>query len=414
MTGSKFARHISRDEIVEIVCELVRQNTVNPPGNEYLCKETVTRALAQLGMEVAYYEKEPGRTNIVGRIGRGTKSIGFVSHMDVVPPGELEQWQTPPFEPTIKDGRIYGRGTSDMKAGIAASVYAAEAIRRAGVALNGSVEISGTVDEESGGFAGVAWLAKHGRIGADRTDAVIIGEPTDADGIMLGHRGVYWFEVTTRGSIGHGSMPQLAVNAIDMMAEFIHEVNHSLKPRLAGRVTAMPVEPATSRQPTVNLNAIAGGQPVEQVQTPCVPDRCTAVFDRRFLPEERFPDVRAEIVELLEGIAKRDSRFRYELRDLMHVEPVVGNPTGRLATAAAGAIRDVTGLPEPAVIHSPGTYDHKHVLRRAGIAQCIAYGPGRLVLAHQPDEYVAVGDLLTATKIMALLAMRLLGTAERA
>src|SRR5215475_9846584 len=106
---SKFAKHVSPDEIVEIVCELVRQDTVNPPGNEYLCKEIVTRSLEALGMEIAYYAKEPGRTNIVGRIGQGAKSIGFVSHMDVVPPGGLEQWEAPPFEPTIIDERIYGR-----------------------------------------------------------------------------------------------------------------------------------------------------------------------------------------------------------------------------------------------------------------------------------------------------------------
>ena len=100
--SSKFVKHVDRDEIVRIVCELVRQNTVNPPGNEYLCKDIVTECMRSLGMEISYYEKEPGRTNIVGRIGTGSKSIGFVSHMDVVPPGELDQWNTPPFEPTIK------------------------------------------------------------------------------------------------------------------------------------------------------------------------------------------------------------------------------------------------------------------------------------------------------------------------
>src|SRR2546423_15136239 len=98
---SKFAKHVDRDEIVNIVCDLVRQDTVNPPGNEYLCKETVSRCMESLGMEVSYYEKEPGRTNVVGKIGRGAKSIGFVSHMDVVPPCELEQWTTPRFEPTF-------------------------------------------------------------------------------------------------------------------------------------------------------------------------------------------------------------------------------------------------------------------------------------------------------------------------
>ena len=124
---SKFAKHVNRDEIVGIVCDLVRQNTVNPPGNEYLCKEIVSRCIQSLGMEVSYYEKEPGRTNVVGRIGSGSKSIGFVSHMDVVPPGELEQWNTPPFEPTITDGRIYGRGTLDDKGSFACAYSACKA-----------------------------------------------------------------------------------------------------------------------------------------------------------------------------------------------------------------------------------------------------------------------------------------------
>ena len=112
---SKFSQYVDRDEIVRIVCELVRHNTVNPPGNEHLCKAIVTECMESLGMEVSYHEKEPGRTNVVGRIGKGEKSIGFVSHMDVVPPGEIDQWNTPPFEPTINDGRIYGRGTLDDK-----------------------------------------------------------------------------------------------------------------------------------------------------------------------------------------------------------------------------------------------------------------------------------------------------------
>src|SRR5215467_8053658 len=97
---SKFEKHVSRDEIVHIVSELVRHDTVNPPGNEYLCREIVTACMQSLGMEVSYHEKQPGRTNIVGKTGTGKKSISFVSHMDVVPPGEIDQWKTPPFEPT--------------------------------------------------------------------------------------------------------------------------------------------------------------------------------------------------------------------------------------------------------------------------------------------------------------------------
>jgi succinyl-diaminopimelate desuccinylase len=134
-----------------------------------------------------------------------------------------------------------------------------------------------------------------------------------------------------------------------------------------------------------------------------VPDRCTAIFDRRFIHEETFEDVRAEIVQLLDaqGVA-------YELKDLMRVDPLLGDAGGELARAAAQAIREVVGSDAQFIV-SPGTYDQKHVVRRAGIHECIAFGPGRLVLAHQPDEYVAVADLVTATKVMALLTLRLLG-----
>jgi succinyl-diaminopimelate desuccinylase len=127
------------------------------------------------------------------------------------------------------------------------------------------------------------------------------------------------------------------------------------------------------------------------------------MFDRRFIHEESFYEVRAEIVRLLEaqGVA-------YDLEDVMRVDPLLGDANGVLARAAAGCIRDALEV-EPRFIASPGTFDEKHVVRRAGIAECIAYGPGRLVLAHQPDEYVSVEDLTSATKVMALLTLRLLG-----
>jgi succinyl-diaminopimelate desuccinylase len=134
-----------------------------------------------------------------------------------------------------------------------------------------------------------------------------------------------------------------------------------------------------------------------------VPDRCTAIFDRRFIHEESFDQVRDEIVRVLDGLG-----VAYELRDLMRVDPLLGDRHATLPQTAADAIRDALGQ-EPSFISSPGTYDQKHVVRRAGITECIAYGPGRLVLAHQPDENVAVADLVGSAKVMALLALRLLG-----
>ncbi|MBV9355460.1 MAG: M20/M25/M40 family metallo-hydrolase, partial [Chloroflexi bacterium] len=297
---------------------------------------------------------------------------------------------------------------SDQKAGIAASVYAVEAIRRSGVPIAGNVEQSATVDEESGGFAGVAWLCDQGLIRRDRQYAVVITEPLDPERIGIGHRGVYWFEVSTLGRVGHGSMPGLAVDAIDHMNRVLHAVDARLRPRLAARRTAAPVEPPSARQPTISVNALHGGQPLGTSQTPCVPDRCTAIFDRRFLHEEPFDNVRGEVVELLERLRLQDDRFRYELRDLMRVDPLLGDPNGTLAQTTAGAIEDVVDR-RAAFVVSPGTFDQKHVVRRAGIAECIGYGPGRLILAHQPNEHIALDDLRVGTRVLAVLTLRLLG-----
>ena len=244
-----------------------------------------------------------------------------------------------------------------------------------------------TADEESGGFAGVAWLADHGYLSRARQHYVVITEPLDPERVCIGHRGVYWFELTTLGRVGHGSMPSLAVNAAEAMAQLIRVIDTELKPRLAERHSRAPVEPPEARQPSINLNALHAGQALGGWQTPCVPDRCTAVFDRRFIHEEQFDDVKREIVELLER-----QGIPYELRDVMRVDPLLLDQGLEFAAETARAIADA--LDTRAELHRQSrTFDQKHVVRRAGIEQCIGYGPGRLVLAHQPDEYVAVDDL---------------------
>jgi succinyl-diaminopimelate desuccinylase len=406
------------DEMVAFTADMLRVPTVNPPGDAYVeCAELIGRKLEAFGFTVDYPiadgrpEHTPAhpRMNVVGlRQGRSLRPLVHLNgHFDVVP--AAAGWTVDPFGGLVRDGRIYGRGSSDMKAGITAAIFAAEAIRRAGIPLHGSVEISGTVDEESGGFAGMAWLAQQGRVAADRTDAVIITEPTDTDRIYIGHRGVYWFEVTTRGRIAHGSMPFLGVNAIEQMGVVLEEIRHRLLPTLQARTTAAPVMPPGARHATLNINGIAGGQPVDGIQTPCVADVCRAVFDRRFLVEEGFEATRAEIVALLERAAHASPELAYELRDLMIVHPV-RTPDGATVVAALdAAVQAVLGRPAM-LAASPGTYDHKHVDRIAGVPNCVAYGPGILDLAHQPDEYCVIADLVHATKVLALALLSLTGS----
>jgi succinyl-diaminopimelate desuccinylase len=400
------------DDMVAFTRALVRIPTVNPPGDCYAeCAALIADKLQELGYRVETlgadglpeHTSENPRMNVIGRLGaKDALALHFNGHYDVVPPGA--GWTLDPFGADLRDARIYGRGSCDQKAGIAASMYAVEAVRRAGIELRGAVEQSATADEESGGFAGVAWLCDSGRLHRTRQRWVVITEPLDPERVCIGHRGVYWFEVTTLGHVGHGSMPGLAVNAAEQMARLVHALETELKPALALRQSSAPVEPPQARHPSLNLNAIHAGQAPGGWQTPTVPDRCTAMFDRRFIHEEQFDEVRAEIVAVLDK-----QSVAFELRDVMRVDPLLGDAGGALAQTVAGAIHDALRV-EPSFISSPGTYDHKHVVRRAGIDECVAYGPGRLVLAHQPDEYVAVADLIAAAKVMALLTLRLLAS----
>jgi succinyl-diaminopimelate desuccinylase len=406
------------NEAVAFTTELIRVPTVNPPGEAYEdCAHLIGAHLERSEFEVEYFAAEGRpehtrthpRLNVVGtRRGRALHPMVHLNgHFDVVPAGD--GWARDPFGGEVCDGRIYGRGSCDMKAGISAALFAVEGIRRAGIELNGSVEISGTVDEESGGFAGVAWLAEHGRLSAARTDYVIIPEPLYVDRICIGHRGVYWFEVLTRGRIAHGSMPFLGTSAIDHMGVLLDRFQRELLPRLASRTTEVPVIPPGARHATLNVNGIVGGQLVGGIQTPCVADTCRAVFDRRFLLEEGFDDTKLEIVEMLDAIAVEMPEFRYELKDLMVVHPV-RTPEGSPVVAALDrALHRVLGR-SGGLVASPGTYDQKHFARIAGVPHCVAYGPGILDLAHQPDEYCNVEDLVNATKVIALALLELTGT----
>src|SRR5258706_3593383 len=284
---SKFAKHVNRDEIVGIVCDLVRQNTVNPPGNEYLCKEIVSRCMQSLGMEVSYYEKEAGRTNVVGRIGSGSKSIGFDSHMDVVPPGELEQWNTPPFEPTITDGRIYGRGTLDDKGSFACAFSACKAFLAEHPDFDGTIYLIAAADEEMGSELGIIYLVEECGL---RFDVAIIPDGCRMDLSIYGEKGILWVEIASAGIQAHGSTPEIGRNAIVPLAELLAEIK--------GLDLGGKFDPAFDGW-TMNIGTIQGGS-----STNTVPAMARATIDFRLPGGIGKQDVLAKIDEKVATVLK--------------------------------------------------------------------------------------------------------------
>src|SRR5690606_35032740 len=179
-------------------------------------------------------------------------------------------------------------------------------------------EISGTADEESGGYGGVAYLAGKGFFSKPRVDHVIIPEPLNKDCICLGHRGVWWAKIETRGRIAHGSMPFLGDCAVRHMGAVLNAFECELIPALAARRTAMPVIPPGARSSTLNINSIHGGQgeDYDGLPSPCVPDSARMVIDRRFLMEEKIEDVKAEVIGILDRLAAERKDFSYAIEYL--------------------------------------------------------------------------------------------------
>ncbi|MBS3649638.1 acetylornithine deacetylase/succinyl-diaminopimelate desuccinylase family protein [Pseudaminobacter sp. 19-2017] len=411
-----------REDLVSLTLELIRFPTVNPPGEAYRpCAEHIGARLGEGGFAIEYIRAEgaPGdsdrypRTNIVARREGelAGPTVHFNGHIDVVEPGQ--GWSLDPFKGVVRDGRVYGRGACDMKGGLAAAIIAAETYIDLNPSFPGAIEISGTVDEESGGFGGVAWLASRGYFSKPRVDHVIIPEPLNKDRICLGHRGVWWAEIETKGEIAHGSMPFLGDCAVRHMSAVVAAFEAELFPLLEAKRTRMPVVPEGARRSTLNLNSVHGGQTDDfrpGLPSPNVPDSCRLMIDRRYLLEEHPDEVKDEVISILEGLRRSRPRFDYEIRDIMEVRPLMTEPDAPVAAALAHGIRAVFDR-EPDYVISPGTYDQKHVARIGQLYDCVAYGPGILDLAHRPDEWVGIDDMVESAQVMAIgLDLLLRGT----
>ena len=407
-----------RDELVSLTCDLVKIPTTNPPGENYRdCARYIGERLARRGFKVRYIRAEGAigdserypRENVIARhpSGRNGPCVHFNSHIDVVETGS--GWKFDPFAATVANGRIYGRGTCDMKGGLAASIIAVEALLETMPDLPGCIEISGTADEESGGYGGVAYLAELGLFSKPAVDHVIIPEPLNKNRVCLGHRGVWWAEIETFGRIAHGSMPFLGESAIRHMSAVLDVFERDLFPSLKTKHTDMPVVPDGAKESTININSLHGGQDEghDGLPVPIVAESCRMVIDRRFLIEESLIEVKEEVHTMLEALSRTRTGFRYNVRDLFEVLPSMTDENAPVVRSVASAIEQVLGEPAQFVV-SPGTYDQKHIDRIGRLKHCIAYGPGILDLAHQPDEYVVIDDMIDSAKVMALAAHSLL------
>jgi succinyl-diaminopimelate desuccinylase len=393
---------IDEGELVELTRELIRIPSVVRPGEagatEAAVAAHVERWLRREGFEVEVHEVAPGRPNVLAWVGEASgPSLLLEGHTDVVTEGNAAEWRYAPFGADLVDGRIYGRGSADMKSGLAAAMIAAAAIKRSGARLGGRLVVGALVDEE-GDMIGAKHLCTTA-LGRALT-AAIICEPEQNE-LCLEQRGVVWARVTARGRMAHGAMPEAGVNPISALGALLREA-----PALERRLRRLCRRSPHLRPPTVTPTMVLA--PVQGVpQSNVIPSVAQATLDVRLTPGPDGDAVAKEIdlacqraMEAVPGATvewQPVNGFRLATR-VERGEPLV--------RAMVRGVRQATGQ-APRFGGVPGSTDGTILRMTLGIP-IVTCGPGNRLIPHQVDEYVEVRELVDAAKIYVASALNFL------
>lgn len=380
---------LNENEIIELLQKMIRLKTVNPPGDEKALAQLLAEEMISFGMEAVVEDLAENRANVKGKLhGTGErKSLLFNGHLDTVPPGDI-QWEYGPYSGEIVGDKIYGRGSADMKSGLAAMIIAVKAIKKSNIKLKGDLIISGTAGEETDSIGAVE-LMKNG--GLDEVGAIVIGEPSSC-GINVSEKGAFWLKITTYGKTAHGAFPDKGINAIVHMNALIAELlNYEFEFK----------ENKLLGCPTMNISTIKGG-----VKTNVVPDICEATIDIRTVPGMKHEDILKDFTGIINRLKDNIKSFNAEievLNDRASVETLSDDPFVLLAQDVIK--KELNKIKEPKGVNF---YTDASVFLPKTNLPAIFYGPGDADMAHRPNEYVEVDRLLEAAKFYAALAVRYL------
>jgi succinyl-diaminopimelate desuccinylase len=367
-------------ELLDLTRALIELNTVNPPGNEQVAAELVLEYARRWGLQGELLPLGPDRANVLLTLpGQGTApALLYCGHFDTVPLGEAA-WTHPPHGAHVDaDGMLWGRGSVDMKGGVAAMLLGMATLARAGISLPGDVRFLGTIGEEVD-CAGASAALTSGVM--DGVGQLVIAEPTDL-ALVVAHKGALFLEFTTLGRSAHGAMPEQGVNAIVQMTRLLARLQAFDFGLLNFGGSAHPL----LGRPTLNIGTIAGGSVVN-----LVPDRCTVQVDVRTVPGLDHPDLLKRLEALLDELRSTMPDFRAEWR-LTGDYPAVGtDPNCKLVQVAGRVLEGVTGRAPS--ITAVSYFSDGSVLQPATGVPTLLCGPGDPNLAHQTDERLSVRAL---------------------
>ncbi len=397
MTEQDILSLVDDQEVVELTRRLVMIPSENPPGEEGRVSEFIADWLRARDIPVRVVEAEKRRPNLIASYGpEAGPTFMLNGHTDVVPPGD--GWTVDPYGGELRDGRVYGRGSTDMKGGLAAMMCALEAIQKSRVQLKGRLLLVFTADEEAGGTAGARHLVDSGQVSAD---SCLVCEPSSLM-LVTSEGGLVWLELTVTGRSVHSVMAAEGVNAVEKTLELLDD----LKPLKEKVESGRGIQ---GKRGVFSVNLIRGGVKVNQV-----PGECRVSIDVR-IPyglEISPRDVIEELQAILEKRSQKDPEFRASLSYREPVMPFQIPPESEIIACLREAVHDVTNSPArdwaPQKMIKTDDSDLYHWWTRGGIPG-VYFGPGAIELAHNADEYVEVKELRLAARIFALVALRTLG-----
>ncbi|MBB6635649.1 M20 family metallopeptidase [Cohnella thailandensis] len=391
MEPSGLADRFEEEELLRIVRDLVRIRTENPPGGEEAAALYIQRILKKEGIEARLQSVAPGRANVTAVLEgiRPGPTLLYNGHLDVVPAGNA--WTKEPFEALIQNGRLYGRGASDMKSGVSAMLYAAILLKRMGCPFDGKLILFFNADEEVSNKGMLRMMED-----PLKADFAVVSEPSDLD-ICVCHKGDARIRVTTTGTAGHTAVVQNPDNAITKMIRLVQSLE-----RLGSRIRERKHELLGTASLTVAQ--FNGGSAPNMV-----PSRAVIEVDRRIVPGENREDVLGEIESALSDSANQED-FDYESELYLYLPPHDIPVQHRLTQTALRIASETTGKEKRAKPFA-ATAECPFFSQRLGIPTLIL-GPGSLLEAHTADESVEVSEIADATKIFVRLALELLRSEE--
>ncbi len=345
--------------------KLVQTDTSTGKG-ELAAAKIISEEFKRFGIDSQVDSWDQTRANIIARVkSTGKKgALLFVAHLDVVPPGEVA-WKYPPFDAVETEGKIHGRGSTDMRGGIASSVTAICEIVKSGVKLQGDIIFCAAAGEETDSAGAKRFIQNWDK--NTKLTGVVIPEPTGFD-IVTAHRGILWLKVTTKGKTAHGSAPHLGINAITSMRAFLSELDNfkfDVKPhKLFG-------------QCSLSINTIAGGKAIN-----VVPDRCAVEVDIRTLPGQKYEPVIEGFQKIFEKLKAKDPKFDADVE--------IVRATGAMETdnnhPFVKEFCATVGINETKAVGYTTDGSHMQLLG----APVVIFGPGDSTVCHKPDEYIEI------------------------